>query len=65
MEFAPGEESFEFGILNEMGEAELGYTYEVEEGNAFSKFISIRNNMGADWCYTLTVFDNYRQIPFL
>lgn len=64
MEFVPGEESFEFGILNEMGEAELGYTYEVEEGNAFSKFISIINNMGADWCYTLTVFDNYRQIPF-
>lgn len=64
MEFSPGEESFEYGILNEMGKVEVGYTYKLEEGEIFSKFISIINNMGADWCYTLIVFDNYRQIPF-
>lgn len=47
-----------------MGEVEVAYTYELEEGETFSKFISIINNMGADWCYTLIAFDNYRQIPF-
>lgn len=62
-DYLPDANSISYGILNENGDAEVEETYYLPKDECFKKYISLKNCIGEEICYTLLAFCNYKQIP--
>lgn len=56
--------SIEMGIANQLGVCEQDQRVNLDSGETYERFVCLQQNIEKTGCYSLVVFDNFKQIPF-